>query len=145
MLAGDACLHRLAENANSAALPEIPPVNLCDLLPPENAAIPPHPMSASHNFHRHIIGGCGSGSQADGLAHHKGHGFGLGFADLLGGEGAALAAMEHLVGLCCRQHKPIYVAQNFMWRSPQGGPEDAPSRADTRHITSGFRDCEGTP
>ena len=35
--------------------------------------------------------------QADGLANHKGHGFGFGFADLFGGEGAAVAAMQHLV------------------------------------------------
>ena len=44
-----------------------------------------------------VVGGCGSGAKTDGLANHKGHGFGFGFADLFGGEGAALAAMEHLV------------------------------------------------
>ena len=31
------------------------------------------------------------------LANHKGHGFGFGLADLFGGEGATVAAMEHLV------------------------------------------------
>ena len=45
--------------------------------------------------------GCGSRPKADGLANHKGPGFGLGFADLFGGEGAALAAIEHLEVLCC--------------------------------------------
>ena len=45
-----------------------------------------------------VVGGCGSRLQADGLANHKGHGLGFGFANLLGGEGATVAAMEHLVG-----------------------------------------------
>ena len=44
-----------------------------------------------------VVGGCGSRSEADGLANHKGHGFGFGFADLFGGEGATVATMEHLV------------------------------------------------
>ena len=45
-----------------------------------------------------VIGGCGSGLKPDRLADHKGHGFGLGLADLLGGQGATVAPMQHLVG-----------------------------------------------
>src|SRR5580658_1651559 len=44
-----------------------------------------------------VVGGRGSRLKADGLANHKSHGFGFGLADLLGGEGATVAAMEHLV------------------------------------------------
>ena len=38
--------------------------------------------------------------------------------------------------LCGRQHKISYVAQRFMWRSPLGGPEDVPARAEKGHITT---------
>ncbi len=44
-------------------------------------------------------------------------------------------SVQRFVSLCCRQHKPTYVAQRFMWRSPLGGPEDAPARADKHRIT----------
>ena len=44
-----------------------------------------------------VVLGCGSVLKSDRLANHEGHGFGLGFADLLGGQGAAVAAMQHLV------------------------------------------------
>ena len=84
-----------------------------------------------------VVGGRGSRLEADGLANHKGHGFGFGFADLFGGEGAAVAAMEHLVGLCCRQHKLTYVAQGFMWRPPGDARRDALFGIDKRHITFG--------
>jgi hypothetical protein len=53
------------------------------------------------------------------LADYEGHSLGLGFADLLGCQGATVASVQHLVSLCCRQHKFIYVAQRFMWRSPR--------------------------
>src|SRR5437879_7180660 len=43
--------------------------------------------------------------------------------------------MEHLVALCCRQHKHTYVAQRLMWRSPRDARKDAPFGADKRHIT----------
>ena len=45
-----------------------------------------------------VIGGCGSGLKPDRLADDEGYGFGFGFADLLGGQGATVAPMEHLVG-----------------------------------------------
>ena len=38
------------------------------------------------------------------------------------------------VGLCCRQHKPTYVAQRVMWRSPPDARKDAPCVAGQRHI-----------
>jgi hypothetical protein len=38
------------------------------------------------------------------LADYKGQGFGLCFADLLGGQRASVATVEHFVSLCCRQH-----------------------------------------
>jgi len=82
-----------------------------------------------------VVRRCGSGFQPYGLADHKGDGLGVGFADCLCRGGAPLGLVQHLMGLCCRQHKPIYVAQRFMWRSPLDGPEEAPARADERHIT----------
>jgi len=84
-----------------------------------------------------VIGGCGSGLKATRLTDYKGHGFGLGFADLLGGQRAALATMQHFVSLCCRQHKRTYVAQRFMWRSPRDAPKDVLYGIDKRHITFG--------
>ena len=50
-----------------------------------------------------VIGGCGSGLKPDCLADHEGHGFGLGLADLLGGQGAAVAPVQHLVGDLVRE------------------------------------------
>ena len=44
-----------------------------------------------------VVLGCGSVLKPDRLANHKSHGFGLGFADLFGGQGAAVAAMQHFV------------------------------------------------
>src|SRR5580658_7421988 len=41
-----------------------------------------------------VLGGS-SVLQPDRLADHKGHGFGLGLADLFGGQGAAVATMQH--------------------------------------------------
>src|ERR1700692_3492722 len=45
-----------------------------------------------------VVLGCGSVLKSDRLANYEGHGFGLGLADLLGGQGAAVATMEHFVG-----------------------------------------------
>ena len=84
-----------------------------------------------------VVLGCGSVLKSDRLANHKGHGFGLGFADLFGGQGAAVATMEHFVSLCCRQHKPTYVALRFMWRSLQGTRRGGRFGVDKRHITFG--------
>ena len=92
-----------------------------------------------------VVGGCGSGRKPDCLADYEGHSLGLCLADLLGRQRATVAPVQHLVSLCCRQHKRIYVAPRFMWRSPRGGPEDAHAHADKRHITSRFTGCEGTP
>jgi hypothetical protein len=50
-----------------------------------------------HNGEHHIILGRGSVAQSDRLADHEGHGFRFGLADLLGGEGAAFTAMQHLM------------------------------------------------
>src|SRR3984957_10346892 len=44
-----------------------------------------------------VVLGCGSVLQPDRLADHKGHGFGLGLSDLFGGQGAAIATMQHFV------------------------------------------------
>ena len=71
-----------------------------------------------------VVVGCGSVLKSYRLANHKGHGFGLGLADFFCGQGAAVATMQHFVGLCCRQHKPTYVAQRFMWRSPRDARKD---------------------
>jgi len=48
------------------------------------------PTPTSHKFHRHIIGGCGSGLKPNRLANDEGYGFGFGFADLLGGQRATV-------------------------------------------------------
>lgn len=61
--------------------------------------------------------------------------FGFGLADLFGGQGAAVATMQHFEVLCCRQHKPTYVAQGFMWRPPGDACRDALFGIDKRHIT----------
>jgi hypothetical protein len=37
--------------------------------------------------------------------------------------------------LCCRQHKPTYVAQRFMWRSLQGMRKGGRFGVHKRHIT----------
>src|ERR1700676_5531762 len=52
---------------------------------------------AQHNGEHHIILGCGSVLKSDRLADDKGHGFGFGLADLFGGQGAAVAPMQHFV------------------------------------------------
>src|SRR5208282_5252319 len=44
-----------------------------------------------------VVLGCGSVLKPDRLADHKGHGLGLGLADLFGGKGAAVATMQHFV------------------------------------------------
>jgi hypothetical protein len=45
-----------------------------------------------------VVLGCSSVLKSDGLANHKSHGFGFGFADLLGGQRASVATVEHFVG-----------------------------------------------
>ena len=37
--------------------------------------------------------------------------------------------------LCCRQHKPTYVAQRFMWARLGNAPKDTLFGVDKRHIT----------
>jgi hypothetical protein len=44
-----------------------------------------------------VVLGRGSVLKSDGLADYESHGFGLGFADLLGGYRAAFATMQHFV------------------------------------------------
>ena len=44
-----------------------------------------------------VVLGCGSVLKSDRLANYKGHGFGLGFADLFGGQRASVATMQHFV------------------------------------------------
>jgi hypothetical protein len=44
-----------------------------------------------------VVLGCGSVLKPDRLANHKGHGFGLGLADLFGCQGATVAPMQHFV------------------------------------------------
>src|ERR1700683_117376 len=45
-----------------------------------------------------VISGCGSRLKPDCLADYEGYGFGLGFANLLGGQSATVATVQHLVG-----------------------------------------------
>src|SRR5260370_7453908 len=82
-----------------------------------------------------VVLGRSSVLKSDRLANHKRHSFGLGFADLLGGQSAAVASVQHFVSLCCRQHKLTYVAQRIMWRSPRHARRCAPFGTAKRHIT----------
>jgi hypothetical protein len=50
-----------------------------------------------------VIGGCGSGLKPDCLADYEGHSLGFGLADLLGGQGATVASVQHLVGDLVRE------------------------------------------
>src|SRR5579863_10608064 len=45
-----------------------------------------------------VVLGRGSVLKSDRLANYKGHGLGLSFADLLGGQRAAVATVQHFVG-----------------------------------------------
>src|ERR1700728_3088840 len=45
-----------------------------------------------------VVLGRGSVLKSDRLADHESHGFGLGLADLFGGQGAPVATMHHFVG-----------------------------------------------
>jgi hypothetical protein len=45
-----------------------------------------------------VVLGRGSVLKSDRLANDESHGFGLGFADLFGGQRAAVAAVQHFVG-----------------------------------------------
>ena len=45
-----------------------------------------------------VVLGCGSVLKTNRLADYKGQGFGLCFADLLGGQRASVATVEHFVG-----------------------------------------------
>src|SRR5207302_5592240 len=50
-----------------------------------------------------VVLGRGSVLKSDRLADDKGHGFGFGLADLFGGQGAAVATMQHFVGDLMRE------------------------------------------
>src|SRR5664280_1878037 len=52
-----------------------------------------------------VISGGSTCLKTDGLADHEGYGFGLGLTDLLGGQGAALAPVSHLVADLVRQSR----------------------------------------
>jgi len=45
-----------------------------------------------------VVLGRGSVLKPDRLANYKGHGLGFCFADLFGGQGAAVATVQHFVG-----------------------------------------------
>jgi hypothetical protein len=64
-----------------------------------------------------VVLGCGSVLKSDRLADDKGHGLRLCFADLLGGQSASVATVQHFVSLCCAQHKPTYVEFRLMLSS----------------------------
>jgi hypothetical protein len=53
--------------------------------------------SRAGDWSRRAKAGCSPVLKSDRLADHKGHGFSLGLADLLGGQGAAVATMQHFV------------------------------------------------
>ncbi len=56
-------------------------------------------------------------------------------ADLVGGQRAVVAPVQHLVALCYRQHKRTYVPKRLMWRSPRDGRRDGAFGTDKRHVT----------
>jgi hypothetical protein len=51
-----------------------------------------------------VVLGCGSVLESDRLANYKSHSFGLGFADLLGGQYASVATVEHFVANFMHEH-----------------------------------------
>ena len=53
---------------------------------------------------RDVVRKGGAGVEANGLADHESHGFGLGLADGLGSEGAAFSPVEHFVSDLMRQN-----------------------------------------
>src|SRR6266496_449458 len=110
-------------------------LHLCDPPRTKSGAIPSSPTPASHKFHRHIILGCGSVLKSDRLANDEGYGLGLGFADLLGGQCAAVAAMQHFVSLCWAQHKPTYVVFVLMLSSEIGISKHGGTDARARDIS----------
>src|SRR5271166_5960998 len=55
-----------------------------------------------------VISGGSTRLKTDGLADHEGYSFGLGLADLLGGQGAALSPVQHLVADLVRQSREFF-------------------------------------
>lgn len=89
--------------------------------------------------------GCGrTGFELDGMANDKGGRFGFRFADLAGRLFAAVATVQKLMSLCCAQHKRIYVAMEFMWRSARVPAENKQICMNKRHIIL-LTDVAGTP
>ena len=81
-----------------------------------------------------VVGACGACVQTNRARDHKGRGFRFGLTDAFRGGGAAFSPMQEFVRLCCAQHKPIYVAVKFMWRSVSVPAEHAGIRLNKRHI-----------
>ena len=63
-----------------------------------------------------VVGAGAAGVQTNGAADNEGHGLSFSLAYGLGGGGAALCAVQHLVRLCRAVHKRIYVGLRFMLR-----------------------------
>src|SRR5438309_4566437 len=91
-------LRRLDQNANSAALPGYHRSTYVTFCLQKTPSFGPHLLSASHKFNRHIIAGCCSRFKTNRIADNKGHCFGFGFPDGLGGECSAFALVQHLMG-----------------------------------------------
>ena len=87
---------------------------------------------------------CRACLKSDGLTDNERDGLGLGFAATLRTAATSLVAVHFFVGLCCAQHKPIYVAMRFMWRSAQVPAESKGNCLNKRHIIL-LRGFAGTP
>src|SRR3984957_3961607 len=83
-----------------------------------------------------IVLGGGSVLQSDRLANYKGHGFGLGFADLLGGQGASVATMQHFVSNLMHERGKL-----LGWLHP-GKQRDLPAMRKTLRGSNSFREAK---
>jgi hypothetical protein len=68
-----------------------------------------------------VISGCGSGLKPECLADHEGYGLGLSLADFLGGQGATVAPVQHLVSDLMRERG------KFLGRLHPGKQRDLPA------------------
>jgi hypothetical protein len=72
-----------------------------------------------------VVGRCGSGLKPDCLADHEGHSLGFGLADLLGGQCATVASVQHLVGDLVRERGKL------LGRLHPGKQRDLPAIRET--------------
>jgi|SRR5579859_6222303 len=81
-----------------------------------------------------VIASCRTGFETYGVRDGERGSFRFRLPDLARGAAAAIATMQEFMRLCCAQHKRIYVAVKFMWRSASTAAGNGEIRVDKRHI-----------